>query len=346
MEPNRNIKIDGDYLNSYQDEINDMQFDKLSQKMTFFTIAITCIVGFSLAFGYFYLKDNVKNIPEEVEELSKHVVERLSSVSERYESLENALNSKISILDKVTEGFRQSQKEIKAVIEGIENSKLGKDDINQIVEKTSNQTNKSIVDLKKEISNYNATYNEHITSINAKIDTVDTKTQNLNNIINALQKNVDKFKTTYDEVSSLLSDAVNLETLDKRIKQEKEDYQNTIARQKAILEKKIQVLEDQFNEIKKKIKNINTSVNNKHNNTKFSSETIQKPVIEKQNIQSQTNDDQSPNSVNVKRPSQDLIKKRDIPVVTPKMETETYMQIEDVKPTPKPGTYYEEEILE
>ena len=379
MDLGKAIRIEGDYVQSYQDELHDIQIDRLKHRMTFMSVAFLIIIGACVFGGYNYIKDLNTKMPQEVQVLSQHVVERMSSISERYSTMEQTMNSKFSLLEKVTEGLREDKKEIEKAIAKFNEDKMDKAEIeqtmgdvkNQLQTQLTNQVSQSnqktnelmssfSTDISKEMSNQNQTFNAHIESINKEIASLKQDIESSNQRIEKLSSSFDKvtkevksYKSNFQDVSDYLNDAINSETLENRLRIERETYQEKYAKQVAIMEKKVQVLENSVQKLERKIQELkkasaqsSTVINNKKaikasNNTKAEKIT---PIVKKPLEDLKQKAANSPVIVNPKKVEIKEAKEA-------KEETKTIVESKTPPkkplPTPtKPGDVFELELKE
>jgi len=344
MDVNRKIKIDGDYLQSYQDDMIDVKLDKMNQRVTFFFIITTCVIGLALAFVYFYINEYVTKVPKEIQELSLQVVERMSGLSQRYSDLEQALSGKLSMSEKLVDAMRKDQKDIQNSISNLSSAMLRQDDVTKIVRNeissgialTLSDTNKALKVLQSNVQiQYNA-LTEQINTINKLMAEWQQTIQEMNNKVESVQTEVNKYEANYKELTDYLNHAIDQNKLEQQLKIERNEMSNTFSRQKAILEKKIEVLEEKIFNLEELIKKNQSQVKKK------------KPSQNKE-VTSQTKpDDKRPD---VKRPASDLIPKPDKSNITqsppPKDNTphsEASVQPTQPIPPPEPGSLYEEEL--
>jgi chromosome segregation ATPase len=237
MDVNRKIRIDGDYLQSYQDDYMELQVDKMNQRVTFFSIIFIIMMGIAFTFGFFYIRSNVTKVPKEVQDLSHQVVQRMSTISERHTQMESSFQSKLSLLEKVTEALRKDQKEIQDAIDKINRTKADQNDVGRILGKTSQENFKAIEEVRSHLNTMNTTFtdqfnqfskqfedfnkdvNEIIQSsiaqiqneVKDKINKLSGRFQTINNEMNLFSKDV---KTVDANVRTLKSE---IDTFNKRI---------------------------------------------------------------------------------------------------------------------------------
>jgi len=229
MDVNRKIRIDGDYLQSYQDDYMEIQVDKMNQRVTFFSIIFILLMGITFAFGFFYVRSNVTKVPEEVQALSHEVVQRLSTISERHTQMESSFHSKLSLLEKVTEALRKDQKEIQDAIDKINRTKADQNDVGRIIGKSSQENFKAIEEVRTHLNTLNTTFTDQFNQFSGQFETFNKDINDvLNNSVAKIQKDVqkkmdsasDRFQTINTEMNAF---AKNVKTLDSNMRTLKSD---------------------------------------------------------------------------------------------------------------------------
>ncbi|ETR72640.1 MAG: hypothetical protein OMM_01561 [Candidatus Magnetoglobus multicellularis str. Araruama] len=229
MDVNRKIRIDGDYLQSYQDDYMELQVDKMNQRVTFFSIVFIILMGISTAFGYFYIKSNVQKVPKEVQDLSHQVVQRMSTISERHTQMESSFQSKLSLLEKVTEALRKEQKEIQDAIDKINRTKADQNDVGRILGKSSQENFQAIEEVRSHLNSLNTTFTDQFSQFSEKFAAFN---KDVNEVIQAsitdIQKDTqtrmgkvaDNIQTVSEELNSF---GKNVNTLDSNMRTLKTD---------------------------------------------------------------------------------------------------------------------------
>jgi chromosome segregation ATPase len=223
MDVNRKIRIDGDYLQSYQDDYMEIQVDKMNQRVTFFSIVFIILMGISLTFGFFYIRNNVTKVPKEVQALSHQVVQRLSTISDRHAKMESSFQSKLSLLEKVTEALRKDQKEIQDAIDKINRTKADQNDVGRILGKSSQENFQAIEEVRSHLNTLSKSFTDQFNQFSLQFKTFN---QDINDIVQTsiekiqkdVQKKIDKMSGRFQEINSEMNAfATNVKTLDSNI---------------------------------------------------------------------------------------------------------------------------------
>jgi len=220
MDVNRKIRIDGDYLQSYQDDYIELQVDKMSQRVTFFSIVFIILMGISFTFGFFYIRNNVTKVPKEVQELSHQVVQRMSTISDRHAQMESSFQSKLSLLEKVTEALRKDQKEIQDAIDKINRTKADQNEVGRILGKSSQENFQAIEEVRSHLNTLNKTFTDQFNQFSEQFkafnqDVNEIVQNSIERIQKDVQKKIDKMSGRFQEIhSELNSFATNVKTLD------------------------------------------------------------------------------------------------------------------------------------
>ncbi|MBF0450954.1 MAG: hypothetical protein HQK75_09650 [Candidatus Magnetomorum sp.] len=289
MDVNRKIRIDGDYLQSYQDDYFELQIDKMNQRVTFFSIIFIILMGVALTFCFFYIRNNVQRVPQEVQDLSHQLVESMSTLSERHTQMESTLKSKLSLLEKMTEALRKDQKENQDAMDRLSRTKADQNDIGPILEKSNQENYKAIEEVRKHLNTMNATFtkqfntfSEQFQSFNQDVnDIVQTsiasiqkdvqdRLSRLSTSIQSVESDMKTLKTRVTDMSSSLNtvkssvndvvtnqkDMIDSEKLEEFLSIEREELKNNAARQKALMDNHLKVLEERLENIRLKVNNI------------------------------------------------------------------------------------------
>ena len=244
MDVNRKIRIDGDYLQSYQDDYIELQVDKMNQRLTFYSIVFVILIGIAFTFSYFYIRANVRQVPEEVENLSNQVVHRMSTISERHSQMESTFQSKLSLLEKMTEAIRKDQKVVEDAVDNLKRTKADQNDVGRILGKNSQENFEAIQEVRTHLNSMNQTFTDQFNQFSSQFEAfnkdvneiiqtsiaeIQTETQNrLNKVSKSIQTVSSEVNAFGGEVKSLerevkgLNGSVdnldkNLNTLDKNV---------------------------------------------------------------------------------------------------------------------------------
>jgi chromosome segregation ATPase len=238
MDVNRKIRIDGDYLQSYQDDYMELQVDKMNQRVTFFSIIFIIMMGIAFTFGFFYIRSNVTKVPKEVQDLSHQVVQRMSTISERHTQMESSFQSKLSLLEKVTEALRKDQKEIQDAIDKINRTKADQNDVGRILGKSSQENFKAIEEVRSYLNTMNTTFTDQYSQFTEQFEAFN---KDVNEIIQSsiarIQKDVKdridklsgRFQTINNEMNLFAKDVKTLDANVRTLKTEIDTFNKRIS---------------------------------------------------------------------------------------------------------------------
>ena len=216
----------------------ELQVDKMNQRVTFFSIVFIILLGIAFAFGFFYIRSNITKVPKEVQDLSHQVVQRMSTISERHTQMESSFQSKLSLLEKVTEALRKDQTEIQDAIDRINRTKADQNDVGRILGKSSQENFKAIEEVRSHLNTMNTTFTDQFTQFSEQFETFNKDVNEIvQNSIATIQKDVQekidkifgKFKTINAEIkteinSELNSFAKDIKTLDSNVRTLKSEF--------------------------------------------------------------------------------------------------------------------------
>ena len=237
MDVNRKIRIDGDYLQSYQDDYIEIQVDKMNQRVTFFSITFIILLGVIFTFGFFYIRNNVQKVPQEVQDLSHQVVESMSTLSERHTQMESTIRSKLSLLEKVTEALRKDQKEIQDAMDRLSRTKADQNDIGTILEKANQENYQAIEEVRNHLNTMNTTFSKQFSAFSEQFQSFN---QDINEIVQNSIMSIQK--DFLDRLSKL---STNVQALDKNVQ---------------TLDTNVQTIDSEITAVNTRMKGISSSV--------------------------------------------------------------------------------------
>ena len=203
----------------FQEEMENIRIEKLSNRMTFISVLIPCLIGIIIFIAYLDIKKRVTTVHDtgtmEVQSLSKDLETKLSSLSSQYKQLENSL-------PKIENSISSLQAEIKEATTAIRYIRSAR--------KTDNKKfDTSIANLEKKT-----------TSSTNELKTIDT---DFNNKLANLSKTADKISIELNKLKSdiakLSSVTIDKKALDSALKNEQKLYDRKLNQIKRDIEKKI-----------------------------------------------------------------------------------------------------------
>jgi len=210
----------------FQEEMKNTRIEKLSNRITFISVLIPCLVGIIIFLAYLDIKKRVATVHDtgttDVKNLSKDLEEKLSDLTSKYKQLEdsfskieNHTSSLQTKLDEATTAIKYIRSARKTDNKGFNNS------ISKIEKKSSSISN----DLK---------------NVSSELKTFDTK---FNNKLANLSKTADKISIELNklksDISKLSAVTINKKTLDSTLKNEQKLYDRKLNQLKRDIENKI-----------------------------------------------------------------------------------------------------------
>ncbi|MDL2123927.1 MAG: hypothetical protein LWX51_12785 [Deltaproteobacteria bacterium] len=210
----------------FQEEMENTRIEKLSNRITFISVLIPCLIGVIIFLAYLDIKKRVATVHDtgttDVKNLSKDLEEKLSDLTSKYKQLddsfskiENHTSSLQAKLDEATTAIKYIRSARKTDNKGFNNS------ISKIEKKSSSISN----DLK---------------NVSSELKTFDTK---FNKKLARLSKTADKISIELNklksDISKLSAVTVDKKTLNSALKNEQKLYDQKLNQLKRNIEKKI-----------------------------------------------------------------------------------------------------------
>ena len=226
--------------NGFEEEIKDRRIEKLSQRITFVSILIPCLIAVILFVAYFDIKKRVGSMHSSGEVVSQDLGSRIASVSEKQAKLEDMLVKKIEVeLKEATTAIRYirsarkaDNKTLKGAIAGIEKG-LGpvRKDLKNAASKIK-ALDKNLTNFGKELDKAKNDLNKMQADISA-LSSAKIDRKALDNALNSKQKIYEqKLKQSADDLAN------KVESIRKRIKKIEMSMSSIAAPAKPIPSKK------------------------------------------------------------------------------------------------------------
>jgi chromosome segregation ATPase len=214
----------------YGEEVLALRIEKVNQKLTLFSILISCIVGAIILIAYLDLRNRVAEIDNskqsEVQVLTEDLEKRLESIKNEYAKLEATIDKKISYIDKNTYLIKENLAKSDKTLKTLKSSKVDKKEQEALISRIDNK----IVPIQKGMND-----------VSAKIDALEKA---LNTKIDTLSKSVDKSNS---DITGLSTNKIDKDTLDIKLLNEKKYYQQQINQIQKDLQSKINSLQNKIN---------------------------------------------------------------------------------------------------
>ena len=245
----------------YQEEMNTLRIDKLSNRITIISIIIPCIICAIVIFGYYDMQETVIDVNIEKQtkiiEITKQFGEKTNALNVELAKLQSMLEKNLPEIEKKITKLEASIAKLsskkadkitvkKDIAKVSSNSSKYKTLINKIGKTSKNNTsliNSSKTKFEKDISKIDNKLNTKLTKIEEYENSVGTTMKNLS----ILQKRYDEFKkdsltkNTFKKELETMNQAFNkkLEQLEQRISASLKENQTKPVEKKITPEKKI-----------------------------------------------------------------------------------------------------------
>jgi len=245
----------------YEDEMRNMRrdsdIDKLSHRMTLLFILIPCLLCAVLAFAYLDVRDKLNQMQstgsKEVEALSENIVEKVTSLSAKYEALEKSLGQRLSILKDASFAVQDRLKKNENRLEQLAKSTVDKKRFEEANTARSSESAAALALLKKDMAKQQAA----IAGLSEKLQKeLDREANAITAFQSDLREQGERFADTAKIVEALQKKAVILELDMKLLSKEaidKETWEKAKERS-ARLEKKANDLAEELAWLEKKLK--------------------------------------------------------------------------------------------
>jgi uncharacterized phage infection (PIP) family protein YhgE len=210
----------------FQEEMENTRIEKLSNRITFISVLIPCLVGIIIFLVYLDIKNRVATVHDtgttDVKNLSKDLEEKLSDLTSKYKQLEDSFSK----IENHTSSLQTKLDEATTAIKYIRSAR-----------KTDNKGfNNSISEIEKKSSSIS----NNLKKVSSELKTFDTK---FNKKLANLSKTADKISIDLNklksDISKLSAVTVDKKTLDSALKNEQKLYDRKLNQLEKNIEKKI-----------------------------------------------------------------------------------------------------------
>lgn len=218
---NFKIRLDDEGPDSrFKEEVENIRIEKLSNRITFISVLIPCLIGIIIFIAYLDIKKRVTTVHDtgtmEVQSLSKDLEAKLSDLTSKYNQIENNISP-----------LQAESKEATTAIKYIRSARKA----------DNKKVNTSIANLEKKITSFT----NGLKNVSTELKTINTK---FNNKLANLSKTADKISVELNrlktDISKLSSIKVDKKTLDFTLKNKEKVYDQKLNQLKKDIEKKIQ----------------------------------------------------------------------------------------------------------
>jgi uncharacterized protein involved in exopolysaccharide biosynthesis len=228
------------------EEIDDVQVEKLSKRITRISILIPCLIVVITLAVYFDLKKSISLTDSTgtlgVKSLSKELESKFSSLSLGQANLEDDLTKRIEAIEKSTASIQANLNKATTAIKYIRSART-----------TDNKKfESSITALDKKLSPLPGDLETMASDLKNIDNTVNNQLANLSQIIGSAKKDLINIRT---DIDSLKSATIDKKTVDVLLKNQQEAYQLALQKITRNLEDKIESVENKLKEQEKGVVN-------------------------------------------------------------------------------------------
>jgi chromosome segregation ATPase len=202
----------------FQEEIENTRIEKLSNRITFISILIPCLIGVIIFLAYLDIKKRVTTVHDtgtkEVQNLSKDLETKLSELISKYKKTENTISSLQAEIKEATTAIRYIRSARKA-----DNKKFNTSIAN--LEKKTKSSTDTLKNVSSELKTINANFNKKIPNFSKKVDDIYAKLNKINS-----------------DIAKLSSVKIDKKALDSALKNEQKLYDKKLDQIKRQIEKK------------------------------------------------------------------------------------------------------------
>jgi len=242
-----------------KDEVKDSQIEKLSKRITLFSILIPLLIGTVLAISYYDLKSRVSKIYDTesggVSRLSKDLESRFSILSIKQAKLEELLDKKISSIEKKSSSLeanlKKTEKRIDETKKNITSLKTNKDNLDKALgkfDKTLDPIRKDLGDVKSNIKSIDKRFKQDLAKLAGAVNSANSELVKLIETVYETDKEIKRVKR---EISSQPVGKIDQRALDLRLKKERRSYIKLLIQIREDLESKIAAIQGKLNKIEK-----------------------------------------------------------------------------------------------
>ena len=235
-----------------QYETKDSRIEKLSKRITLFSILILLLIGTVLAISYYDLKNRVSKIYDTesggVSRLSKDLESHFSSLSIKQAKLEESLEKKFSSLKA---NLKKTEKRIDETKNNITSLKTNEDNLDKALgkfDKTLDPIRKDLGDVKSNIKSIDKRFKQDLAKLAGAVNSANNGLVKLIETVDETDKEIERIKR---EISSQPLREIDQRALDLRLKKERRSYIKLLIQIREDLESKIAAIQGKLNKIEK-----------------------------------------------------------------------------------------------
>jgi chromosome segregation ATPase len=227
----------------YMADAENLRIEKLSTRITLIAVLIPCLLVIVLAVAYLDIKNRVANTQNTgsmtVQNLSKDLESRFSSLSLKQAKLEEQLANNTKALETATASMQVKLKKAMGEFKHITDAKANRSALASL----SKKTDASIADLKKDIDDLNATFNKFDEELAGQIALM----------AESLKKDQGRLAEIEKKAQRMESQAVSKESINLAVGLERLSLQEMVKDKIREVEKKITALNKQVDALKRRV---------------------------------------------------------------------------------------------
>lgn len=233
---------------SYQDEMRDLRRDpeihRLNHRITLLSILVPSLLGAILLFAYLEVNerlDNMKNVgSRQLQALSTDVVDKIASLSDHYESLTNRLLT----LEKSFASIKQDLKRDERAIGKLTVSKIDKNALEKVVRKNSAEIADTFKALRKDLDEQNKSLESLVKELKRESAEADKTLASLRNELRGQKKEMAEVAQVIETMRKAGQEQESAIRHLSGGKVDKEEVDNLLKNEMALLETQIQSLKE------------------------------------------------------------------------------------------------------
>lgn len=260
---------DQDPESFYHEEIKDLRVEKLSQRITLFSILLPILIGVAIFFAYRDLTSRVsrsqdtgsveaQRISRELEGFSKKFNEKLITFSTTLSSQDKdfnttvsgklaAVNKNVDVLNKSLKSLNENLSQTRKTVKNLAASKADKK--NQAV--AIAKVNANLESLKQELKSLTELRSE-ITTVSAEIKILEGKlSQELAEVATTVGRSRKDFRQLQKSIAALSGDKIDRDTFALELLKLRKNYQNRLAQEIAAVNQKLDTIQKKIDGIQK-----------------------------------------------------------------------------------------------
>ncbi len=261
---------DQDPESFYHEEIKDLRVEKLSQRITLFSILLPILIGVAIFFAYRDLTSRVnrsqdtgsveaQRITRQLEEFSKKFNEKLITFSTTLSSQDKDFNTTVSgklaavykNIDALNENLKSLNENISETRITVKNLAASKADKKKQTAAIS-KVNANLESIKKELKSLTELRSE-ITTVSAEIKILEGKlSQDLAEVAATAVKSQKNYRQLQTSITALSGDKIDRDTFNLEVFKLKKNYDNRLVQEITDVNQKLDAIRKTIDNIQKK----------------------------------------------------------------------------------------------